>query len=193
MATRTERRQATQNRLKAMSHPLRSEVLRLLTERGPSSPAEMAKLLGAEIANVSHHTKRLVALDCAELIEERPVRGAVEHVYRATERHLVETEEWDAMDPLAAESLLCEITQRMLDDFVASTKAHMIGSDENFHLTRTRLKVDRAGLLEAMEIHERARLEIREIEARSTERMQESGEQPIAVSTSQTCFEMPLA
>jgi hypothetical protein len=42
----------------------------------------------------------LVRLECVELVSERPVRGAVEHFYRATELHLIDTDEWEELDPM---------------------------------------------------------------------------------------------
>lgn len=173
-----------------MSHPLRAAVLRILADR-TASPAEMARELDEELSNVSYHTKQLVEFECAELVSTRPVRGALEHFYRATERHLVDTEEWEELDPVIAEDLVCEFMQKILDDFVASARSGIIGSDRNFHLTRTPLVLDEEGMQEALEIHERARLEILEIEARSAARMVESGEQGASVSTSQGCFRMP--
>jgi DNA-binding transcriptional ArsR family regulator len=190
MSTKTQRRKATENRIKAMSHPLRAAILRTLVER-TASPAEMARELDEELSNVSYHTKQLVGFECAELVSTRPVRGALEHFYRATERHLIDTEEWEELDPVIAEDLVCEFMQKIIDDFVASARARIIGSDENFHLTRTPLVLDEQGMQEALEAHERARLEILEIEARSAARMVDSDENGTKVSSSQGCFKMP--
>ena len=190
MSTKTQRRKATENRIKAMSHPLRASVLRILADR-TASPAEMARELDEELSNVSYHTKQLVDFECAELVSTRPVRGALEHFYRATERHLIDVEEWEELDPLVAENILCEIMQKMLDDFVDSARAGVIGADDKFHLTRTPLVLDQEGLREALEAHERAREELLEIEARSAARLVESGEVGTNVSSSQGCFEMP--
>jgi DNA-binding transcriptional ArsR family regulator len=190
MSTRIQRRKATETRIKAMSHPLRAEILRILTER-TASPAEMARELDEELSNVSYHAKQLVELECAELVSTRPVRGALEHFYRATERHLIDTEEWEELDPIVAEDLVCEFMQKILDDFVASARAKLVGGDKDFHLTRTLHVLDEQGVQEALEAHERARLEVVEIEARSAERMVSSGEEGIRVSSSQGCFKMP--
>lgn len=190
MSPKTQRRKAAENRIKAMSHPLRAAILGILADR-TASPAEMARELEEELSNVSYHTKQLVEFEHAELVSTRPVRGALEHFYRATERHLVDTEEWEELDPVMGESLVCEFMQKILDDFVASARASIIGSDPKFHLTRTPLVLDEQGLQEALEAHERARLEILEIESRSAARMLESGEQGTNVSSSQACFKMP--
>lgn len=190
MSTKTQRRKATENRIKAMSHPLRAQILRILADR-TASPAEMARELDEELSNVSYHTKQLVEFECAELVSTRPVRGALEHFYRATERHLIDTEDWEELDPVIAEDLVCEFMQKILDDFTASARARLIGGDKDFHLTRTPLVLDEEGLQEILEAHERLRLEILEIEARSAERLIESGEQGTNVSTSQGCFKLP--
>lgn len=190
MSTKTQRRKASENRIKAMNHPLRASVLRILVER-IASPAEMARELDEELSNVSYHTKQLVEFECAELVSTRPVRGALEHFYKATERHLLDTEEWEELDPLIAEGLVCEFMQKILDDFVKSARAGIIGSDAEFHLTRTPLVLDEEGMKEAMEAHERARTEILEIEARSAARLVESGEEGTNVSSSQGFFKMP--
>jgi DNA-binding transcriptional ArsR family regulator len=190
MSTKTQRRKATENRIKAMSHPLRAAILRILADR-TASPAEMARELDEELSNVSYHAKQLVEFECAELVNTRPVRGALEHFYRATERHLIDVEEWEELDPVLAEDILCEITQKMLDDFVISIRGDVVGKDDSFHLTRTPLVLDQEGLVEALAAHERARLELLEIEARSTERMVNSKEAGVHVSSSQACFKMP--
>ena len=199
MASKARQRRATENRLIAVSHPLRAAALQILIERtagkkGTISPTEIARALGESRPNVSHHIKRLVALDCAELVEERKVRGAIEHRYRAVERHLVETEEWDDLakeNPELAEHLIGEYAQAIIDDVTHSARASMIGSNKNFHLTRTPLVLDAKGLAEGMELHERCRLEMLEVQRRSAERRADSGVDAIHVSSSQGCFEIP--
>jgi DNA-binding transcriptional ArsR family regulator len=118
---RLARREKTStNRLEAMRHPLRARILRLLVEREVMSPAELSRALLADLGDVSYHVHRLEELECAELVSTRPVRGAVEHFYRATERHLVDTDEFDDLDPISAQDLVCDSFQRVIDDLVAS-------------------------------------------------------------------------
>ena len=192
MAAKEQRRKTKQNRFAAMSHPLRAEIFRILNDR-TASPAELARELGEEIPLVNHHVKRLVRLDCAVLVAEKKVEGAgvLEHFYRATERHLVDTEEWDELHPVIADGLVVEFMQRILDDFSASARARMIGSDRNFCLTRTPIIVDAAGRQAILDIHERARLEILKEQTRSAERMLTSGEAGAQYSCAQGFFEVP--
>jgi DNA-binding transcriptional ArsR family regulator len=194
MATKAQQRQATLNRLKAISHPLRAAALQILNER-IASPAQIARELGeADIPKVSYHVKRLVELDCAELMDERKIRNTIEHFYRATDRHLVETGEWDDLvdaSPELAKHLVGEYMQAILDDFIASAKAEMIGSDRNFHLTRTPMVVDAQGLQEGMEIQERARMEMIEVERRAAERRSKTGDVGVYICSCQGCFQIP--
>lgn len=190
-AQKAEREKTTHNRLKAMSHALRGRILRLLVERGVQSPNELARALAAELSDVSYHVRRLVELECAELVSTRPVRGAVEHFYRATELHLIDTEEWEEIDPLIGRDLVCEFMQKIIDDFAASRKADIVGSDKDFHITRTPMVLDPKGFQEGMDAFERCRLEMAEVEARSAERLAESGGTGAPVCSGLTYFKVP--
>jgi DNA-binding transcriptional ArsR family regulator len=157
-------------RVVAMSFPLRADLLRLLVERGLASPSELARELNAELGQVSYHIKRLVELECAELVETRPARGALEHFYRATELHVIEESEWEELDPLIAEDILCGNVQMVVDDVVESKKAGVVGSDPDCHVTRTPMTLDGKGVLEGMELFEACRLGMMEIQGRNAER-----------------------
>jgi DNA-binding transcriptional ArsR family regulator len=194
VATKAERRQATHNRSKAMSHPLRSEALRLMRDRGVISPAEVARALSADVADVSYHMRKLADYECAELVETRPVRGATEHFYRATEQHMLDTEEWAdlaASRPDAAEALTDEFMQHIVDDYTASRRRGVVALDEDFHITRTPLILDPEGLKEALASAEQHRLRMTEIAARSAERRQEDAAPEVPVSSSVVLFKSP--
>jgi DNA-binding transcriptional ArsR family regulator len=191
MPSTSDRRRVESERLmKAMSHPLRAAILRVLNER-TASPAELARELGDHLHNVSYHTKRLEQLGCVELVKERHVRGAVEHFYRATQRHLVDGSDWEALDPVIKEDLVGEFMQKILDDFVASARAKLVGADKDFYLARTPLVLDEEGLQEALAIHERGLQELLEIQARSTERLLKAGDDGTPATFSQGLWKMP--
>ncbi|HEY2716145.1 MAG TPA: helix-turn-helix domain-containing protein [Solirubrobacterales bacterium] len=191
MPTTSDRRRLESERLmKAMSHPLRASILRVLNER-TASPAELARELDDHLHNVSYHTKRLEQLGCIELVKERHVRGAVEHFYRATTRALVDSSDWEALDPVIKEDLVGESMQKILEDFVTSANARIVGSDKEFWLTRTPLVLDDDGLEEALAIHKRASEELQEAGARSAERLLKAKTPGQPVSSSQALFKMP--
>lgn len=187
MATKTVAEMTmAEKRLEAMRHPLRASVLRILDERA-ASPAEMARDLGEdEVSGVSYHTKRLVELDCAELAYERKVRGAVEHIYRGTERHLLDLEQWQELadsQPEIADHLAAEFMQLIIDDFVVGVREE-IGRDENFHITRTPMLLDLQGLEEAVEEYEQFRLRMLDLQDRALAR----GGRTIPISSSLALF-----
>lgn len=179
------------NRLIAMSHPLRARILRLLVERGVMSPAELSRELQADLRGVSYHVRRLEELECAELVQTRPVRGALEHFYRATERPMIDTDEFESIDPIMVEDLVLHTFQRMIDDFVASRAAQMVGFDRHLHLSRNPLIVDEEGFQEAMETFEQCRMQLSEIERRSAERRSSSGAPGIPACGSLSFYKVP--
>jgi predicted ArsR family transcriptional regulator len=194
VATRAERRLATQNRLKAMQHPLRAEVFRLFRESpGPMSPAEAARELEADVPTVSYHVRKLSEYDCVEEVENRPVRGVVEHFYRATEQQRLDLEEWAELseaEPEVAEVLTDEFMQTIVDDFTASRRASIVGRDEKFWITRNPYVLDDDGLDEALEAAEAYEAKMAEIAARSAGRL-ESEDPGTPVSSSIVLFKMP--
>lgn len=72
---------------KALSNSLRVQALDLIAE-GIASPKLIAETLGLDVRNVAYHVRVLKQLGCVELVETHQRRGAVEHVYRVTERAL---------------------------------------------------------------------------------------------------------
>jgi DNA-binding transcriptional ArsR family regulator len=193
MATKAERRRKTaSNRIKALAHPVRAAVLQYLNVHGTGSPGEIADALGEDLSNVSYHMRRLVKLDCAELVSTEPVRGTVKHVYRPVHAHLVEAEEWDQLPDGVKKSNLLQGGEGAFQDFHTALQSGTLGQDENFALIRLPMRgMDRQGLKELVEICERAYREAEEVPGRCVERQDESGEAPIKVSFSLFAFEVP--
>jgi DNA-binding transcriptional ArsR family regulator len=72
---------------KALSSELRAQALALIAE-GIDSPKLIAAKLDLDLRNVAYHVRVLKRLGCIELVETEKRRGAVEHIYRVTERAL---------------------------------------------------------------------------------------------------------
>jgi DNA-binding transcriptional ArsR family regulator len=194
VATRAERRQATQNRIKAMSHPLRAEAFKLIRDEGPLSPREVARTLGADLKDVSYHVRKLNEFDCVEEVANRQVRGAVEHFYRATEQHMIDTEEWAELaesEPQMAEALTDEGMQGIVDDYTASRRAGIVPLDEEFWIVRTPVLLDPEGVREALGASEEYEDAMNEIAARSARRRLEEGTEEVPASSSIVFFKMP--
>lgn len=190
MATRSTRRQARQNLYKALSHELRGEILTIVSGR-QASPAELSRELDEPIDTVDYHVSVLVKLKCAKEVRRRKVRGATEHFYRSTVLHFVDTDDWEALDAGIKMSETGQFMQAQIDAFVASAEAGIVGRDKHFHLTCTPRQLDEEGRDETMEIYERFRLELDEVEGRSAERIAANGESAIPFSSALAFIEMP--
>lgn len=82
--------------IKALGHPLRQRILQELNQ-GVASPSEIAAQLDEPLSNVSYHVKILAKCEAIELVRTAPVRGALEHFYRATMRARLDEKEWAAL------------------------------------------------------------------------------------------------
>jgi DNA-binding transcriptional ArsR family regulator len=192
MKLKADRQASASNRIKAISHPVRAAALRYLNTHGIGSPKEVADETGEDVSNVSYHMKRLVELDCAELVNTETIRGAVKHYYRPVHGHLVETAEWnDLSDDVKAANIL-QSGEPIFEDFRTALEAGTIGADENFAVIHFPMKgMDREGLKEVVDILTRAFHEAEEVPARSVKRRAETQEGPIRVSLGLIAIEVP--
>jgi DNA-binding transcriptional ArsR family regulator len=83
MTLKSKEAPVDQRLIKALGHPVRMRVLDILNDR-VASPSELAKELGEPLGNVAYHVKILEEAEAIELVRTAPVRGALEHFYRAT-------------------------------------------------------------------------------------------------------------
>jgi DNA-binding transcriptional ArsR family regulator len=68
--------------LKALNHPIRRQILRILGEQRASA-STIAATLNEEVGMVSYHLNQVLARDCevVEMVDAIPRRGALEKVY----------------------------------------------------------------------------------------------------------------
>lgn len=166
------------------------KVLTVLFER-EASPKEIAVRLGLKVPTVSHHVKKLLRMGVIELVAEREVRGAIQHIYRAVLRPLVSTEEWGKLDVGVRQQFSVWIVQLILADAAKSFAAKLFDARTNNHLSRTPMVVDEEGVDEVAEIQNRALDEIIQVEATSAGPMVHSGEAGLNLISAMMCFELP--
>ena len=148
MSTKAE--SAEDRLIKAMSHPLRFRLLVKLNERA-ASPSMLARELGEPIGNVSYHVRVLSDLGAAELVETRPVRGAVEHLYRATARPYFDDEHWSKL-PLSVRRQLHDDGLQDIWDHLVEASARGGFDRRDSHVSWTTLELDEAGYAEISEL-----------------------------------------
>lgn len=135
---------ATTRMAKALSHPLRASILIRLNEK-PGSPVQLSRLLDAPVARVAYHVKLLEELDCIELVELRPVRGSVEHIYKATRRVLFEEEDWEALPESARRGMSAEWFRNAFRSIAHSMESGEFERRNDTHFSYSPLELDQAG------------------------------------------------
>lgn len=91
--------------IKALTHPLRVQILRALEER-TASPSELADEIGAPLGNVSYHVRQLHGLGLIKLVKKTPRRGAIEHHYKALVQPPISEEAWADQPDVVRESVV---------------------------------------------------------------------------------------
>src|SRR3954469_14441769 len=129
--------------IKALAHPLRAQILIRLGET-VLSPNQLAQELDASLGVVSYHVRVLLASDCVELVDTRPVRGAIEHFYRATERARLDEPQWRQLPAAMRRTLIGQTAADVFDDLGAAWGAGQL-DDPEVHVTRTPLELDQKG------------------------------------------------
>ena len=135
--------------IKAVAHPLRQRLLHALNQ-GATSPSRLADQLGEPLGNVSYHVKILEKYGAVELVETVPVRGAVEHFYRATARPFADDEHWAQLPVATRRALFDHILQQIWDHVVEATRAGGL-DDEHTHVSWTTLELDQRAYEELTE------------------------------------------
>lgn len=173
-----------------ISSEITIKVLVALVERA-ASPKEVATALRLKVPTVSHHVKKLERMGLIELVEEKEVRGAVQHTYRALIRPIVSDEEWGKLGIEERQRFSVWIVQMILVDAARSFEANLFDARINTHLSRTPMVVDEQGVGEVAEIQNQALSDIIEVAATSADRMSSSGETGIDLIAAMMCFELP--
>ena len=125
---------------KALAHPLRAQILQRLGER-VSSPGDLADELGAPLGVVSYHVRMLRDYNCVELVRTEPVRGALQHFYKATARPSLEDATWRTLPSQLRGELSDGTLTALVDDLAAAADADKL-TDPEVVLQRTPLELD---------------------------------------------------
>jgi DNA-binding transcriptional ArsR family regulator len=129
--------------IKALTHPLRIQILAALDER-TASPSELADELGAPLGNVSYHVRQLAGLGLIKLVKRTPRRGAIEHHYKAVGRPQITDDAW-AGTPATVKDAVVGAALGELGAAVTAAASAGGFSRSDAHLTRTDLTVDERG------------------------------------------------
>lgn len=177
----------------AVAHPLRCRCLAILADR-VASPAEIARELKLDVSNVGYHVGALADAGLIEEVGQRPVRGAVEHFYRAIVRPITSAEDEKELSIEKRISFVRTIWSLITANATTAIQSGVLVERPEHHLTRVPLRVDEQGWLEMadayMELYER----VYEIQADAAERLGEDPDEAgISVLSVLAFFETPEA
>jgi DNA-binding transcriptional ArsR family regulator len=158
-----------QRLVRALAHPLRVEILRML-ERGPKSPKQISDQIEERLGNVSYHMKVLLDYDFVEPVDNIPRRGAVEHVY-ALKRGGVGSREWQEVPPSVRTSAVGNALAGFMDRAIEALDAGTVESREGSGINWFPLIVDETGWKELHEMLGDVEGRFRAVGAKSAERL----------------------
>jgi len=157
--------------VKALAHPLRVRILAMLQER-PASPVQLAPRLGSTLGRVGHHVRVLRDLGLIELVETRPRRGAVEHIYRAPEIPRFSDGAWEKAGANVRRRVLAAALEQ-IGEYVGGSAAGGGFDRPDVNLSRVPMRLDEQGWSELAEAGKRWLAEADAIHARARERASE--------------------
>lgn len=129
--------------VKALSHPLRVQILRLLEEKD-GSPVEIATALDLPVNRVSYHMRQLARFDLIKLVKTTPRRGAVEHHYRLVARPRISDKAWSQVPEIVKQAMTGAAVEQILN--LVHTSASQGGFDRaEAHLSRMDMTLDDQG------------------------------------------------
>lgn len=165
----------------ALGHRVRIEVLALLNE-GVYTPNELAEILDETLGTVTHHVTELADGGAIELARTEQAGNWTRHYYRAVEQPYITEEEAAGMTPQQRQVIVGLILQSIMAESMSAFWAgHMINDPSNVLLSWRWFNVDREGQGEIIEELAGSWERIREIEARSTARRADSGEDAVSM------------
>jgi DNA-binding transcriptional ArsR family regulator len=127
--------------VKALGHPLRQRILQHLNEHGEASPAQLAKALDVPLGSVAYHVKVLSGCEAIELSRTVPVRGAIEHFYRASALPRLDQGEWEKLPASARKSLFDQTLRQIFDHAAAAARGNAF-EDPRSHASWAPLALD---------------------------------------------------
>jgi DNA-binding transcriptional ArsR family regulator len=175
----------------AVAHPLRAQCLTILADR-VASPVEISREIHKDVSGISYHVRALQELGLVEEVGQRPVRGAVEHYYRAVIRPCISSEE-EADQTLQDRNVFAQV---ILSVFAANASTALDSGTfvdrADHHATRVPIRVDEQGWSELTEAYLELFEQVYEIQSESAERLGRKPDDPgIPAISFLALFEMP--
>lgn len=175
--------------IKALGHPIRVKALTILAER-VASPKEISREIEEELSNVSYHVRVLTELGLVEVVEEESIRGSVAHFYKTVEREVINSPQWQSLDPKVRSAFSAYVLETLIDDAAKSLAAGVLDQRDERQLSRLPMSLDEQGWRKVSEIQAKATERVLREEANAASRMNDSPGDGINVVVGMLCFEV---
>lgn len=140
-----------QRLVRAMAHPVRIQILEILSER-VASPNMIATELETGLSHVAYHTRALDRCGCLELVQTAQKRGATEHFYKARPRAFIGDQAWRSVPPSIRGAISAASLQTFMDKAVAALEAGTMDEREDTTFSWMPLHLDEQGWQEVTAI-----------------------------------------
>lgn len=174
--------------VRALSHPLRVQILQVLNER-EASPNELVDLLGFPLGNIAYHTRVLEKCGCVELVRTAQRRGAVEHYFRAVPRSYIGHQDWRKVPRSVRGGVSGASVQSFIDRLAAALDAGTIDDREDTTLSWMAMAVDQVGWTQVAEVLDEALARLQAVHEQSRKRIKSTGEKTTSVIVGLAAFE----
>lgn len=163
-----------QRLVRSLAHPLRIQILELLTDR-VASPNLIANELESGLSDVAYHTRALDRYGALELVDTAQRRGATEHFYKATPGAFVGGPPWRKVPRSIRGGVSAATLQTFLDKAIAALEAGTLDGRDDTVFRWMPLHLDEEGWNEVVAIMEEATKLMLAAHVRSQDRLRESG------------------
>lgn len=170
-----------QRLVRALAHPLRIQILEILSER-IASPNTLSMELETGLSHVAYHTRTLDKCGCLELVGTAQRRGATEHFYKASPGSFIGNREWRTVPRSVRGAISAATLQTFLDKAIAALEAGTLDGRDDTIFRWMPLQLDEEGWKDVVAILEEATNQILSAHLRSQDRLN-SGEAKETVST----------
>lgn len=176
---------------KALSHPLRVQILAELNKR-VMSPSQFSKRFGKPLGKVAPHFRTLREANCVEIVYEDGRGRAVEHFYRATRRALFDDDAWTRLPETIRNKLSARTIGDLLEVVSEAMREETFDSRTDRHAAWERTLVDEQGWAEMSAIQREGAEKLMRAAREARARLIRSGEKGLVGAWAALLFESPF-
>lgn len=162
-----------QRLVKALAHPVRIQILEILSER-VASPNMIAMELDTGLSHVAYHTRALDRCGCLQLVQTAQRRGATEHFYKARPRAFIGDQTWRSVPQSIRGAVSAASLQTFMDKAISALEAGAMDEREDTTFSWMPLHLDEQGWREVTAILKAATDKVVEAQEKSNRRAQGS-------------------